>query len=127
LLKFDGKAALRAIMALRDDPQRGHMLKGALSRGTRSLEFALPGGAYRAAYYVITEDERCLVFMVGPHERFCEEAERRAAALIKLGLVKKPYSCNQVQRLLMVKDYSTDKANSDSCFVIQILCCSFTT
>lgn len=89
LSKSDGKAALRAIMALCDDPQKGHMLKGAL-KGVRSLEFSLHGGAYRVPYYVITEDERCLVFMVGPHERFYEEVERRAAALIKLGLVEKP-------------------------------------
>jgi mRNA interferase RelE/StbE len=89
LSRSDGKVALCAIRALQDDPQKGHLLKGTL-KGARSLEFSLPGGAYRAAYYVITEDERCLVFMVGPHERFYEVAERRAAALLKLGLVKRP-------------------------------------
>jgi mRNA interferase RelE/StbE len=89
LSKSDGKTAMHAITTMRDDPKKGYTLKGTL-KGARSLEFSLHGGAYRAAYYVITEDERCLVFMVGSHERFYEEAERRAAALIKLGLVKKP-------------------------------------
>ena len=84
----DQKDALKAIFALRDDPQKGHTLKGSL-KGARSLEFSLPGGAYRAAYYVITEDEVCLVFAVGSHERFYEKAERRAEALARLGLIKR--------------------------------------
>jgi hypothetical protein len=49
--------------------------------GARSLEFSLPGEAYRAAYIVLEEEQVCLVFQVGPHENFYKTAERRYAAL----------------------------------------------
>ena len=72
--------ALDALTTLRDDPHAGHTLAGSL-RGFRSLEFAMPGGAYRAAYALLGGERVCLVFMIGPHEGFYAEAERRARAL----------------------------------------------
>ncbi|UOF88765.1 type II toxin-antitoxin system RelE/ParE family toxin [Fodinisporobacter ferrooxydans] len=74
--------ALKAILALETDPYIGHTLSGSL-RGVRSLEFSLPGGAYRAAYVVLENQEVCLIFIVGPHENFYDEAERRYRALQK--------------------------------------------
>ncbi len=68
------------ILELRDHPAKGHPLIGSL-RGVRSLEFSLPGGAYRAAY-VVNDDERvCRVFAIGPHENFYKLVERRFTAL----------------------------------------------
>jgi hypothetical protein len=78
--------ATGALLALEADPRRGHTLKGSL-QGVRSLEFTLPGGAYRAAYVVLEAQRACLVFMVGPHEGFYDKAERRYAALRRLGAV----------------------------------------
>ena len=75
--------ALRALLALEQDPYKGHALTGSL-RGVRSLEFSLPGGAYRAAYVVLEQERTCLVFLVGPHEGFYHKAERRAEALRRL-------------------------------------------
>lgn len=72
--------ALRAILTLEQHPLAGHALAGSL-RGVRSLEFSLPGGAYRAAYTVNAEHEVCLVFLIGPHESFYEKAQRRYRAL----------------------------------------------
>ncbi|MFQ5796543.1 MAG: hypothetical protein ACE5JP_16040 [Candidatus Bipolaricaulia bacterium] len=54
-------------------------------KGVRSLEFSLPGGAYRAAYMVQESEQVCLVFLIGPHEGFYKKAERRVAALRKQG------------------------------------------
>jgi mRNA-degrading endonuclease RelE of RelBE toxin-antitoxin system len=87
LSKPDLKDTLDEILELEKDPEKGHTLSGCL-KGVRSLVYSLPGGAYRAAYYVLTEDRICLVFMVGPHEGFYEKATRRAEALIRLGRVK---------------------------------------
>jgi phage-related protein len=70
--------ALQAIQKLKGDIFAGHTLSGSL-QGVRSLEFSAPGGAYRAAY-VIFRDE-CFVFLVGGHENFYEEAERRYRSL----------------------------------------------
>lgn len=80
--------AVRALLALEQDPYKGHTLTGSL-RGARSLEFSLPGGAYRAAYVVLEEAEGpvCLVFLVGSHEGFYEKAERRMEALRRLGMI----------------------------------------
>lgn len=75
-LQSERGKALRAILRLEQDPHTGHLLSGAL-RGVRSLEFSLPGGAYRAAYDLDTEKRVCLVFLIGPHENFYEKAERR--------------------------------------------------
>lgn len=80
---FRDKAA-RALLALELDPYKGHALTGSLC-GARSLEFSLPGGAYRAAYVVLEEERTCLVFLVGPHEGFYRKAERRMEALRRLG------------------------------------------
>lgn len=74
---------LEALARLETEPYRGHALAGSL-RGVRSLEFSLPGGAYRAAYVVDSEARACIVFIVGPHEGFYQRAERRAAALERL-------------------------------------------
>jgi hypothetical protein len=53
---------VQCLLQLEQDPRRGHSLRGNL-RGARSLEFSLPGGAYRAAY-VILESERICVGVV---------------------------------------------------------------
>ena len=76
----------QALAALEADPSRGHLLRGSLL-GARSLEFSLPSGAHRAAYFVLTEDHTCLIFAVGHHENFYAEAERRCRALRKSGLL----------------------------------------
>lgn len=79
--------AASELQALKQDPYKGHPLKGSL-RGVRSLEFSLKGVAYRAAYVVLEEEKVCLVFMGGPHEGFYEKAERRARALRRQGLLR---------------------------------------
>jgi mRNA-degrading endonuclease RelE of RelBE toxin-antitoxin system len=78
------RRVVQELLALENDPTRGHVLKGSLA-GVRSLEFSLPGGEHRAAYVVHGEDRVCLVFQIGPHEGFYERAERRYAALKKQG------------------------------------------
>ncbi len=75
---------VRALLALEQDPYKGHTLTASL-RGTRSVEFSLPGGAYRVAYVVLEEERACLVFLVGPHEGFYKKAEHRMEALRRLG------------------------------------------
>lgn len=72
--------ATKEVLVLKQDPYKGHPLKGSL-RGVRALEFSLEGVAYRAAYVVLEEERVCLVFMVSPHEGFCRKAARRAKAL----------------------------------------------
>jgi len=72
--------AVEQILTLKQDPLKGHPLKGSLA-GVRSLEFSLVGVAYRATYAVQPEDSVCLVFLVGPHEGFYEKAQRRAKGL----------------------------------------------
>lgn len=74
------------LLALETDPQKGRPLKGSLA-GARSLEFSLPSGEHRAAYFVITEDRVCLIFAIGHHENFYTEAERRCEALRRSGRV----------------------------------------
>lgn len=74
----------RIILKLEDDPFLGHTLAGNL-KGMRSLEFSLPGGAYRAVYRVVDETRECLVFIVGPHENIYDKAERRLRALRRAG------------------------------------------
>lgn len=80
---FEAKAA-RALHRLMDNPLAGHPLTGEL-KGLRSLEFSLPGGAYRAVYAVKLKERVCLVVIVGPHEGLYEKAARRVAALRKAG------------------------------------------
>ena len=75
---------LKSLKALETDPFKGHTLKGSM-RGVRSLEFSLPGGAHRAAYFVVVDERTCLVFMVGAHEGFYDVAARRYEALVKSG------------------------------------------
>lgn len=79
--------ATRELLALKQDPYKGHALKGSL-RGARALEFSLKGVAYRAAYVVLEEEKVCLVFMVGPHEGFYQKAERRVKALRKQRMLR---------------------------------------
>jgi mRNA interferase RelE/StbE len=79
------RKALQAIFQLEQNPEKGHLLTGTL-KGVRSLEFSLPGGAYRAAYVLSGEKDVCLIFIVGPHENFYEKAERRHEALKKLNM-----------------------------------------
>lgn len=78
---------LRALAALETDPHKGHTLKGSL-RGVRSLEFSLPGGAHRAAYFVVVDERTCVVFAIGAHEGFYEVAARRYEALVSAGSLK---------------------------------------
>ncbi len=89
LRKLRGRAderALEALSGLEQDPFAGHRLTGAMS-DVRSLEFSSVGGAYRAAYVVLVPERVCVVFMIGAHEGFYREAERRAAALQKQGKI----------------------------------------
>ena len=81
-LKEQSAKVLKALSALKEKPHLGHMLKGSL-KGVRSLKFNINGVAYRAAYIVLEEERTCLVFMVGPHEGFYKEAERRAKSVKK--------------------------------------------
>jgi hypothetical protein len=71
---------MRALLSLEQEPTAGHALSGML-RGTRALEFSLPGGAHRAAYVIDDVARRCTVFAIGPHENFYRLAERRYTAL----------------------------------------------
>jgi mRNA-degrading endonuclease RelE of RelBE toxin-antitoxin system len=71
----------RALLKLEEDPFLGHPLAGSL-KGTRALEFSLPGsGVYRAVYVVSDATRVCLVLIVGPHENIYDRAERRVKAL----------------------------------------------
>jgi len=75
--------AITEILKLEDAPYLGHTLTGSL-RGTRSLEFTLPGyGECRAVYIVDKQGHVCIVFIVGPHENICQKTERRAKAAMK--------------------------------------------
>lgn len=85
-LRENAAKALQAIYQLQDDPKRGHTLGGGL-KGIRSLEFNLPGGAYRAAYAILPQNKVCLIFIVGPHEGFYEKATRRVKALRRAGII----------------------------------------
>jgi len=75
---------LKTLNALKQEPLKGHALRGSLA-GVRSLEFSLPGGAQRAVYVVLDEEHVCLVFLVGAHEGIYEKAERRAEGLRRQG------------------------------------------
>ena len=62
---------------LKANPEKGHSLTGSL-QGVRSLEFALKGsGQYRAAYFYLIKDNKVTIFLVGSHENFYDEAQRR--------------------------------------------------
>jgi mRNA-degrading endonuclease RelE of RelBE toxin-antitoxin system len=85
-LKENAGKMLKAIGQLAADPNKGHTLEGTL-KGVRSLEHNPPGGAYRAAYVLSTQDKVCLVFVVGPHEGFYDKATRRVSALRRAGTI----------------------------------------
>ena len=75
----------RAILNLEDDPFLGHPLTGSL-KGTRALEYSLPGsGVYRAVYVVNDATRVCLILIVGLHENIYDRAERRVKALRRMG------------------------------------------
>jgi len=79
--------ATRAILKLEDDPFLRHPLVGSL-RGTRALEFSLPGSGVYLAVYVVSDATRvCLVLIVGPHENIYDRAERRVKALRRAGVI----------------------------------------
>ncbi len=80
---FEAKA-VQALRRLMEHPMAGHPLTGEL-KGLRSLEFSLPGGAYRAVYAVKPKERVCLVVIVGPHEGLYERAARRVAGLRRAG------------------------------------------
>jgi len=81
-LKEQSAKVLKALSTLKEKPHLGHMLKGSL-KGVRSLKFNIKGVADRAAYIVLEKERTCLIFMVGPHEGFYKEAERRAKSVTK--------------------------------------------
>lgn len=72
--------ALAAIRRLAAEPYAGHTLAGSL-KGARSLEFSMPGGAYRAVYVVDEAAYECIVLVVGAHEGIYARAERRMRAI----------------------------------------------
>ena len=75
------------LRSLKTNPLKGHSLSGSL-QGVRALDFTLPGsGQYRAAYVYLEEENKVTVFLVGSHENFYDEADRRVK-LLKV-LVKK--------------------------------------
>ncbi|MGC8708620.1 MAG: hypothetical protein C0175_01600 [Caldisericum exile] len=74
--------ALDELTVLKDDPYKGHALKGSIY-GVRSLEFSMKGTAYRAAYILLEDEKICLVFVIGSHEGFYSKVERRAKGLKK--------------------------------------------
>jgi len=78
--------ATREILKLETNPYLGKPKQRTL-KGVRALSFTMPGGAYRAAYVVSSSKRVCLVFMVGPHENFYREAERRYKALRTQGRI----------------------------------------
>lgn len=85
-LRSSMERVTQSLASLENDPHRGHPLTGNLG-GVRSLEFSLPGGAYRAAYVVLETEKVCVVFQVGPHEGFYAKAARRYTALKKSGRI----------------------------------------
>src|SRR5918994_4729170 len=77
----------RAILKLEDNPFLGHPLTGSL-KGTRALEFSLPGSGVHRAVYVVSDATRvCLVLIIGPHENIYDRAERRVKALRRAGQI----------------------------------------
>ncbi|HNW11887.1 MAG TPA: type II toxin-antitoxin system RelE/ParE family toxin [Candidatus Rifleibacterium sp.] len=66
---------------LKTEPEKGHPLTESL-QGVRSLEFTLKGsGQYRAAYFYIIKGHKVTVFMIGPHENFYKQAQKRAGLI----------------------------------------------
>lgn len=77
LKKFDPSVyqkALDALNHLETHPLAAHRLQGSLD-GVRAFGFHAAGLAYRLAY--IVDADRCLVFLIGPHEGFYAQAARR--------------------------------------------------
>ncbi len=66
--------ALDALNHLETHPLAAHRLQGSLD-GVRAFGFHAAGVAYRLAY--IVDADRCLVFLIGPHEGFYAQAARR--------------------------------------------------
>jgi len=88
LKEFDSyrSKVIHEILTLENNPEAGHLLRGKL-KGLRSLEFSLPGGACRAIYKIKSDNQICLILIVGYHENIYNKAQRRVKSLIKNGLL----------------------------------------
>lgn len=85
-LKEIRPAVIQELLALKENPEKGHPLKQNL-QGIRALEFSVKGsGQFRAAYLVLETAVVCLIVAVGPHENFYDLVARRAKKL--KGLLK---------------------------------------
>lgn len=81
LEKEDFQKLMGEIAKLHGNPRLGGVLEGKLKEA-RSLTIRLKQRReYRAAYVILPEEKACIVFIVGPRERFYEKANRRALAL----------------------------------------------
>lgn len=69
------------ISILETRPDAGEELQGSL-KGVRSLKFSLKGiGECRVAYYKLSSDRICLLFLIATRENFYAEATRRVEAV----------------------------------------------
>ena len=81
------KQAMDALLALEDQPEKGHTLSGSL-QGARSLEFSLKGiGQCREVYFVDEDDAVVLVCIIGSHENIYKKALSRVEALRRAGRI----------------------------------------
>jgi plasmid stabilization system protein ParE len=76
----------RAFESISQNPMVGVPKHGALE-GTRALDLNMPDGAHRIAYIFCREEQACVVFAVGPHDKAYERAQRRVRSMRKLGLL----------------------------------------
>lgn len=69
------------ISVLEMRPDAGEELQGSL-KGVRSLKFSLKGvGECRVAYYKVSSNRICLLFLIASRENFYAEATRRVEAV----------------------------------------------
>lgn len=90
-LKTIRPVVVQELLALKEDPQKGHPLKQNL-QGIQALDFTIKGsGQFRAAYIVLEADKVCLIVAIGPHENFYDLVARRAKLLkALLKRIRKP-------------------------------------